>query len=179
MQITRSLPLLDEILVPWQECLGADYVGYRNHLYRMLHYCFYLGGPTGEDRQKLIIAAAFHDLGIWSAHTLDYLPPSIELARRYLREQGLWHWGEEIALMIDMHHKVTPYRGVHAPLVELFRQGDRVDFSWGLCRCGVSAEYVAAVKAAFPNAGFHKCLAKLAWQQLKRAPFNPAPMMKW
>lgn len=52
MQITRSLPLLDEILVPWQECLGADYVGYRNHLYRLLHYCFYLGmcrqGRIGE-----------------------------------------------------------------------------------------------------------------------------------
>ena len=179
MRITTSLPLLDEILAPWQECLGADFVGYRNHLYRLLHYCFYLGVPAEEERQKLIIAAAFHDLGIWSADTIDYLPPSIELAQRYLREQGLWHWGDEIVLMIDMHHKVTPYRGAHAPLVELFRQGDLVDFSWGLFRCGVSADYIAAVKSAFPNAGFHRRLVHLGWLYFKRHPFKPLPMFRW
>jgi len=41
-----------------------------------LHFCFYLGKPTEEEQKKLIIAAAFHDIGIWSAGTVDYLPPT-------------------------------------------------------------------------------------------------------
>jgi len=179
MQIHSHIPELEEMLAPWRETLGRDYLAYRNHLYRLLHYAFYLALPEEEARQKLIIAACFHDLGIWSDETLDYLPPSVELAQRYLRAQGLWHWGNEIALMIQMHHKLTPYRGPHAPLVELFRLCDRIDLSWGLIRSGVSAHFIERVKQSFPNAGFHRRLGYFGWVYFKRHPFNPLPMFRW
>ena len=72
MQIHSHIPELEEMLAPWRETLGRDYLAYRNHLYRLLHYAFYLALPEEEARQKLIIAACFHDLGIWSDETLDY-----------------------------------------------------------------------------------------------------------
>lgn len=65
--------------------------------------------------------------------------------------------------MIEMHHKLTAYRGPHAPLVELFRLCDRIDLSWGLIRSGVSVSYIARVKQAFPNAGFHRRLCYFGW----------------
>jgi hypothetical protein len=179
MKIERDIPLLEEILSPWKGRMGGDYEGYKNHCYRMLHFCFYLHDAAEEERQKLIIAAAFHDLGIWSDNTIDYLPPSVALAQAYLREKGLEPWSREIELLIDQHHKLNPYRGGNYPLVEIFRRADLVDFSLGMARSGVPGVYVRQVKAAFPNAGFHKRLLQLAWQQLKKNPLNPAPMMKW
>ena len=40
-----------------------------------------LGVAAPDTQRKIAIAAAFHDLGIWSAGTMDYLPPSAALAR--------------------------------------------------------------------------------------------------
>jgi len=143
-----------------------------------LHFCFYLGKPTEEEQKKLIIAAAFHDIGIWSAGTVDYLPPSIEAAMQYLVTQGLESWCDEVALMIDMHHKLRSYKGSY-PLVELFRKGDLIDFSLGAVKHGVTKEYIGQVKKYFPNEGFHKLLMRLTWSRLKSHPLNPLPMMKW
>jgi hypothetical protein len=42
----------------------------------------------------LVIAACFHDLGIWTDHTFDYLSPSAGLARDYLQRYGLSAWQE-------------------------------------------------------------------------------------
>ena len=179
MQLHHHIAQVEALLEPWRQTLGCDYQAYRNHIYRLLHYAFYLALPEEDARQKLVIAAVFHDLGIWSEETLDYIPPSVELARHYLREQGQWHWGNEVALMIEMHHKLTAYRGPHAPLVELFRLCDRIDLSWGLIRSGVSASYIARVKQAFPNAGFHRRLCYFGWVYFKRHPFNPLPMFRW
>lgn len=179
MKIERHIPLLEEILSPWKGRIGRDYEGYKNHVYRMLQFCFYLHNAGEEERKKLIIAGAFHDLGIWSDNTIDYLPPSVALARDYLREQGLEPWSQEIELMIDQHHKFNPYSDGHYPLVEIFRRADLVDFSLGMVKAGVRGSYIRQMKDAFPNAGFHKRLLQLAWQQLKKDPLNPAPMMKW
>ncbi len=45
-----------------------------------------------------MIAACHHDIGIWSDHTVDYLPPSIREATQYLSIHQLSHWEEEITL---------------------------------------------------------------------------------
>ncbi|MCV6611713.1 MAG: HD domain-containing protein [Amphritea sp.] len=179
MTIEPKIPLLEEILSPWQETIGADYEGYRNHVYRMLHFCFYLHPTTREEREKLIIAAAFHDIGIWSEGTVDYLPPSMVAAQDYLKAEGLSHWEDEITLIIDEHHKIRQVRDDRYPLAELFRRADLVDFSLGMVKWDVPKHYINEVKAAFPNAGFHKRLMQLTWAQIKRAPFNPLPMMRW
>lgn len=170
---------LDEMLAPWQPKLGSDYSGYRNHVYRVVNFCLALRPCTEEERNKIIIAGCFHDLGIWSDQTFDYLSPSIALANHYLAQNGLDHWATEIDLMIGMHHKLRRYTERTTPLVEVFRKGDLVDFSKGLIRCGISRTYFQAVTARFSNAGFHKRLVmqELAW--VAKHPLRPLPVVTW
>ena len=40
--IEERIPLLEEILERWKNELGNDYTGYKNHVYRMIHFCFAL-----------------------------------------------------------------------------------------------------------------------------------------
>lgn len=180
MDISESIPLLDEILSEWRTLLGEDYQGYRNHCTRMLQCCFALEPScTDEDRKKLTIAAAFHDIGIWIDNTVDYIPPSLPPAKAYLDETGQSEWYEEIKLMITEHHKLTAYKHPDYPLVEVFRKGDLVDFSKGLVRFGLPKECISQLKETLPNAGFHPMLMRRGFKWFLKHPLNPAPMMKW
>lgn len=179
MVIEEQLPLLEELLDKWKNEIGEDYLGYKNHLYRMINFCFALRPCTEEERQKIIIAACFHDLGIWTSDTLDYLPPSIVLAKTYLKQNNRQQWSAEIELMIAMHHKLRKYEDERYPLVEQFREGDLVDFSLGFIKCGLPGSYIKRVKKRFPNAGFHKRLAQLEVGWFSRHPLNPLPILKW
>lgn len=178
MKIETTIPLLESIFEDWQELLGEEFLGYRNHVYRMIHCCFALYDCNEQDREKIIIAAAFHDIGIWIENTLDYLPPSIPPAKEYLQKKGLSDWEEEISLMISEHHKLTEFSDSRYPLVEVFRKGDLVDFSLGTVKFGLSPDFITELKSAFPNTGFHKVLARRASKWFIRHPLNPAPMMK-
>ena len=177
--IEERIPLLEEILERWKNELGNDYTGYKNHVYRMIHFCFALHVCTDEERQKIIIAGGFHDLGIWTNSTIDYLSPSIALAKEYLKQNNLEPWIPEIELMIDMHHKLRKYQDDRYPLVEVFRRGDLVDFSLGVVKWGLPKSYIKRVKEQFPNAGFHKRLVQLAGGWFSRHPLSPPPFMKW
>jgi len=179
VQVEKMIPLLEEILGEWKSVIGEDYQGYKNHVYRMLNFCFYLHNPSEEERKKLVIAAAFHDIGIWSEGTIDYLPPSIEQATLYLERNQLSDWCDEVVAIIDFHHKLRAVNNEHFPLIEVFRRADLADFSLGFIRAGIPSSYVNSVRSEIPNAGFHKCLMRLTWKQLKQNPLNPAPMMKW
>ncbi|MBK5969314.1 MULTISPECIES: hypothetical protein [Thiorhodovibrio] len=184
MEIVKQYPLIEQILTPWQGAIGATYVGYRGHVYRMFNCCLALVNQSprpcsDDDLRKLAIAAAFHDLGLWSDQTVDYLPPSVERARQWLAENDLSDWSEEIGLMIAMHHKLRPYRDPRFPLVELFRKADLVDFSLGLFRGGLPSGFVKQLKAEIPNAGFHRFLLAGAKDWFLRHPFSPPPFMKW
>ena len=179
MPVERQNPLIESILSDWRERIGDDYAGYRGHVYRMYNYCLGLHPASDEEMSKLAIAACFHDIGLWSDHTVDYLAPSIAQAKRYLAETGRENWSEEIALMIEWHHKVRPYRNPQFPLVEVFRKGDLVDFSLGLFKCGLPKSLVKEVKAAIPNAGFHRFLWKGARDWFAKHPFRPPPFMRW
>jgi hypothetical protein len=179
MKIEPSIPLLEEIFAPWQEIIGSEYQGYRNHVYRMIHFCLALKECNKEEREKIIIAAAFHDIGIWIDDTVDYIPPSLPPAQAYLKARNLEAWSEEITLMITEHHKIREYNGELHELVEVFRKGDLVDFSWGIFKFGIPQTYIKAVQAQFPNSDFHKNLGKRAFRWFLKHPLNPAPMMKW
>ncbi|MFI4981201.1 MAG: hypothetical protein ACHQIO_12710 [Nevskiales bacterium] len=179
MAIEASIPLLEEILGGWKQQIGEDYAAYRNHVCRMVHYCFALHDCNEEERRKIVIAGCFHDIGIWSDGTIDYLPPSVVRAREYLQGNGLSAWDEEIALMIDQHHKLRSWRDARYPLVEVFRKADLVDVSLGLVRFGLPANLVGEVKAQFPNQGFHKRLMQLAGSWFAGHPLSPPPFLKW
>lgn len=171
--------LLEENLGNWKKVIGPAYTGYKNHVCRMVTFCMALHPCSEEEREKIIIAGSFHDIGIWTAHTLDYIPPSLPPAMDYLQSRNLGHWSKEIGLMISEHHKLRAYPDLQYPLVEVFRRGDLVDFSLGFFKFGLSRSYIDEVKARYPNAGFHKNLVRLATRWLIKHPLNPAPMMKW
>ena len=179
MLIEENIPLLEEILSNWKGEIGKDYKGYKNHVYRMIHCCFAIRSCNEDERKKIIIAGCFHDLGVWTENTVDYLPPSILLAREYLKGKNLDHWSTEIELMIDMHHKIRKYTDNKYSLVEVFRKGDLADFSLGLIKGGVPKEIMEKIKSTFPNEGFHKILLKMQGKWLIKHPLNPFPIMKW
>ena len=178
-----TFELADQILNHYQTTIGKDWQGYRNHVTRMLNYCWYLLRKDQIDisqstSNKLQIAAAFHDIALWTHNRVDYLEPSYQDSHRYLSEQQLQHWQEEIQIIIDMHHLLTPYHGPHAQLVEIFRRADLVDFSLGTIKHGISADFIKAVQRALPNAGFHKALLRFSLKQLGTAPWDPLPMLR-
>ena len=177
MQIEQRSPLLEEILDEWRDVIGADLTAYKNHVYRMIHFCLALRQCSAEEKEKIVIAGAFHDIGLWSENTVDYLPPSVDEARKYLKRTGRDAWSDEIAAMVDDHHKLTPAEN-DSPLVELFRKGDLADFSLGMIKSGLGGDVIKAVQNAFPNAGFHAMLVRRATAWFLRHPLNPAPMMK-
>ncbi|MBN8885777.1 MAG: hypothetical protein J0I77_08665 [Rudaea sp.] len=179
LSIRPRIDLLEDIFGAWRERIGADYEGYRNHVYRMVHCCGALHDCSAEDRDKIAIAGAFHDIGIWSDHTVDYLPPSVAQARAYLAGGPREAWSAEIERMIDLHHKLRRVRDDASPLVEAFRKADLVDFSLGVVRFGLPGSYIGELKAAFPNAGFHKRLVQLAGGWFRQHPLSAPPFLKW
>jgi hypothetical protein len=178
LPVVFAFPPIDEVLNAFAGVLGADFKAYRNHVCRVLNYFCALSSDTNVP-SAVLVAAAFHDLGIWTARTFDYLEPSIREASTYLAEQSLEHLRSEVVVIIDQHHKLRPYHGEFAANVEAYRRADLVDLSFGAYRTGIAAPFIRAVEAAYPDAGFHRRLATLAWQQFRHSPLRPLPMLRW
>jgi hypothetical protein len=174
-----TFPLVDEILAAHADVLGGDAAAYRNHVYRGLSYFAALAGDDAEIPDSVLVAAAFHDLGIWTERTFDYLAPSARAALAHLANVGREDLAPEVTALIAEHHKLRPYSGPHARNVELFRRADLVDLSLGVARSGLPAGLVRSVKAAYPDAGFHARLLSLAAKQFLKSPLRPLPMLRW
>lgn len=174
-----NVPRLDALLERHADALGRDFLAYRNHSYRVANFHYLLDAEGAIDLDKLAVAAAYHDLGIWTAQTFDYLEPSTALATAYLAEIGKSEWTVEVAAMIGNHHKLTRCRPPLPASAETFRRADWVDVSRGRLRFGLERCAVVDVLALFPNAGFHRVLARLTLQHLLRHPLRPLPMFRW
>jgi HD domain len=177
--LLTSLPTVEEVLDNHASRLGGDFVAYRNHVYRVLNLCLAIVGDNRVEVEKIAVAAVFHDLGIWTNHTFDYIAPSVALAREHLVARGMAAWIPEIEAMIVDHHKITPSRAHLESPVESFRRADWIDVSRGLRRFGVPRPFIAAVAAAWPSAGFHRRLVELTIDRWWKHPLNPLPMVKW
>ena len=57
--------------------------------------------------------------------------PSARLAREQLVAFGRAAWVPAVTAAIRQHHRITPYRGPHAWLVEPFRRADWMDVTVG------------------------------------------------
>lgn len=157
--------------------LGRDFEKYHHHVYRVFSNCLLLD-EVPDNREKYAITAVFHDIGIWTNHTFDYLDPSIALVKIYLNETGRPDWFSEISNMIYWHHKLSQYKGAHEKTVEIFRKADWMDVSWGLLNFGVERQKISVFRKRFPNAGFHLFLAKQSVRNFFRHPLNPLPVFK-
>ena len=127
---------------------------------------------------KYAIASAFHDIGIWTDHTFDYLAPSIKQAKLYLAEIDKQEWIEEISSMIYWHHKISRYKGKYDTVVENFRKADWIDVSFGLKTYGFEHTKISENLKTFPNHGFHWFLLKQSLRYFIKKPLKPLPMFK-
>ena len=177
--LVTSLPTIEEVLEDHASQLGRDFIAYRNHVYRVVNLCVAMAEESRLGLEKIAVAAVFHDLGIWTDHTFDYIAPSVALARAHLAARGMTEWIPEIEAMIADHHKVTPSRANPQSLVESFRRADWIDVSRGLRRFGLPRTFIAAVAARWPNAGFHRRLVQLTIDRFLKHPLTPLPMVKW
>jgi hypothetical protein len=191
--LLTSLPTVEEVLDKHASELGHDLIAYRNHVYRVVNLCLAIVGDSRVEREKIAVAAVFHDLGIWTNQTFDYIAPSVAIAREHLAARGMADWIPEIEAMIVDHHKITASRpnppsttargalsGVEGQsLVESFRRADWIDVTRGLRRFGLPRTFVAAVSATWPSAGFHRRLVELTIDRWWKHPLNPLPMVKW
>jgi hypothetical protein len=172
------IPLLEALLEPHAAALGRDAAGYRNHAYRVVNLAWSLGGGDEAALQRLVTAAAFHDLGIWSAGTLDYIDPSRALALAQLRSDGHQAWSHEVDAMIANHHRLSRCAARADDPVERFRRADWADVSGGLLRRGFDKALVACLRETFPSKGFHCGIARRVLWHALRHPLNPLPMLR-
>jgi hypothetical protein len=167
---------IDCILNTYRSELGENYVPYRNHVYRVYNFALTRLDPN-EDLEKLSIATAFHDIGIWTNKTFDYLKPSAELAREYCRKQNISSSDtNEVEMMIYNHHKLGTVES--SVLAEIFREADLIDLTLGLVPKGRKKEEIRLIRSLFPNKGFHLFLIKLFAKNLIVNPTHPFPIFK-
>ena len=168
---------IELILDRFKPQIGADYERYKNHVYRVFSNCLMMDTDRVNE-EKYAIAAAFHDLGIWTNQTFDYLEPSEHQARLYLTENGKQEWIEEITAMIHFHHKISSYQGRYEKTVATFRKADWIDISLGLITFGYSKQAINKTTDSYPNLGFHFFLLKETSKHFFKHPFNPLPMVR-
>ena len=174
--IVHEVPLADEILDSHRHCARGDESGwaaYRAHVYRVINFARALS-PTAPDLDdKLAIAAAFHDIGVFD--TLDYLVPSITAQDRWLQRTGRQAWSEELAVVIAEHHRLTRYGAdrPHAALAEAMRRADLIDVSQGVIRFGLPKTYVREVRRCFDASEFFTRVIPLGTVRAVRARQQP------
>lgn len=172
-----TYPLIDDLLSHFSEILGNDFDKYRNHVYRVFLNCI-LQDDIPANKEKYALAAVFHDIGIWTDETIDYLDPSIYHLREYLLANKKPALAGEISSMIYWHHKVSPYHGEFEHVTEIFRRSDWADVTFGIVSFGLDTSMLAEYRRLLPNKGFHLfLLRKIFFNSLKR-PFNPLPMFR-
>jgi hypothetical protein len=176
--VLTEIATLDALLMGHATLLGDDFTPYRNHTYRVANLCIAQASADTQQIEKIAIAAAFHDLGIWTDGTFDYLQPSVRLASAYLADADKAAWVPEITETILQHHKISRYRSNPEWLVEPFRRADWVDVTRGLVTFGLPRKLIRAVYATWPSAGFHKRLVQLELAHLRKHPLNPLPVFK-
>jgi hypothetical protein len=171
------IALIDDILGAHARALGNSFAAYRNHAQRVALSCESLAMLDDTERQQVHVAAAFHDLAIWTHGTFDYLAPAIGLADEYLERTGRASWRRQVAAMIDDHHKLRQPRHDLARLSDVFRRADLIDLA---CVHSVALHErpLDGVMQAFPSAGFHVLLAKLIARQFLRTPWDPLPAVR-
>src|SRR5215468_6440760 len=82
--LVTSLPTVEQVLGNHASQLGRDFIPYRNHVYRDVNLCLAIAGDRRVELEKIAVAAVFHDLGIWTNKTFDYIAPSVTVAREHL-----------------------------------------------------------------------------------------------
>lgn len=165
---------IEEILNRYRHILSEHFDRYRNHVYRVYNLTLILTETSVINKDEIAVAAAFHDLGIWTNKTLDYLAPSILLAKEFALQKGIVD--VEIQNMILYHHKISSYNP--STVVDNFRKADLVDLSFGFINFGIDRKAIKELTVLFPYLGFQQFVVKVVLNHAFRHPLNPLPILK-
>lgn len=53
MHVETAHNQIETILADWKERIGADYLGYKGHVYRMFNFCLALRRCTEEEKNQI------------------------------------------------------------------------------------------------------------------------------
>ena len=127
----------------------------------------------------LAVSSAFHDLGIWSDRTFDYLAPSVQRATAWAEKSAASVDLDLVVRTIENHHALRRYVAApDADVVDAFRRGDLVDASRGWLRSGADPSFIRELVAQWPYAGFHGIIIRTALGWMLRHPLRPLPMLR-
>lgn len=161
LDILTHVDRIESLLERHADAIGDDLGPYRGHVYRVLHYARCILDGDESDRATIDVALVHHDIGLWTDREVAYLEPSIARAERDVEELGLDVDLEMLRPIIMWHHKITPYRGPHARVVNAVRRADWCDATKGIVRKGVDRRTVARTVDAIPYDGFHDVLLRI------------------
>jgi len=180
-ELVTANDIIEEVLEKFKSSIGKYFESYRNHVYRVVNFCILNMRQhcniDSDTIEKIAIASVYHDLGIWTSNTWDYLQPSIKMAKDYLSLRNKILWIDEISLMIDMHHKIKPYKGPNRLMVESFRRADLMDIP-GRSTFGISPNHIQSINEHFSDKSFKKYIYKRIVIEFIKKPWNPLPMIK-
>jgi hypothetical protein len=180
VDLLHTHPLVEEILESHREHAAGDargWASYRGHVYRVFNLARATVPDSADRDDKLAIAAAFHDIDVFTS--LNYLGLSIRTMDAWLQRTGRDAWAEELAVIVAKHHHLTPHRGRHATLAEAFRRADLNDLSQGLIRSGLPREYIRQVRRSIDvGVFFTRTVPRAIVRHLVRHPLDPLPMVR-
>lgn len=171
---------MDACLSKYKQEFGGAYDVYRNHCLRVLSFARYIliteSGFSDAQVQRAMplmeVALAYHDMGLFTDLTLEYLDPSAARAERDLKDTLS---ADDLLLVQNIilwHHKVSPWSGADVEgnaIVNAVRKGDWIDattclFGGAFVRKGVSSGNIVAAHTDLPEMGFGKFLmAIMPW----------------
>ncbi len=155
-------------------------LAYRGHVYRILNFTHrqVSGHPIAKSESRaLSIAAAFHDIAVFSDGTWDYLDRSVAYMHRWLKAEKLEEQAMFAELLVRNHHCLRTYSGPHRRFVEAFRRADLIDFP-GWRQFGLTLPEIHEVRSAFPSQGFQRRLWLRILKEALFKPWNPVPMVR-
>lgn len=153
--------IIERELAPLREAIGADFDGYRNHVYRVLTYAMHFLGGDQRWRETVAFALAYHDVGLWTDQALAYLESSETQAEQARQARAPHLDGCLVCNLIHWRHKVIAFHGPDAQVVNAVRKADWIDASGGRVTKGLSRRDILTVMTAIPPLGFYETLMRL------------------
>jgi hypothetical protein len=157
---------LDEELFRLTDFIGEDFAPYRNHCLRVLTFTKYflpddVIATIPNAMELAAVALAYHDVGLWTDHDLNYLDPSRNQLDRAIETQYSAFEKETMDQIILQHHKYTDYISLSPSqnaLINAVRKADWTDATMGLIRFGLPTVLLEAAYDQVKEAGFHEML---------------------
>jgi hypothetical protein len=163
INIIENDETVEKLLKRHKNQIGKDYDGYRGHIYRVLTYANHFLHNDNSNRKVISAALVYHDIGLWTNHSLAYLEPSCEFAKKMMKKAKFESRKIKLAQeIIYWHHKLTDYDGSEYSLdnkiINAVRKADWIDASLGFIHYGMPTKHFKSVMQKIPNNGFHKTL---------------------